>query len=63
VPAKHTQAAIASGITGGVIPKVNAVRRALEGGDTSAHIIDGRAQHALLLEVLTDAGCGTMVSA
>ncbi len=46
-----------------MIPKVNAVRRALEGGVTSAHIIDGRVEHALLLEVLTDAGCGTKVSA
>jgi acetylglutamate kinase len=53
----------AGGITGGMIPKVNAVRRALESGVTSAHIIDGRAEHALLLEVLTDAGCGTKVSA
>jgi acetylglutamate kinase len=53
----------AGGITGGMIPKVNAVRRALEGGVASAHIIDGRAEHALLLEVLTDAGCGTKVSA
>jgi acetylglutamate kinase len=53
----------AGGITGGMIPKVNAARRALEGGVTSAHIIDGRVEHALLLEVLTDAGCGTKVSA
>jgi acetylglutamate kinase len=53
----------AGGITGGMIPKVNAVRRALEGGVASAHIVDGRAEHALLLEVLTDAGCGTKVSA
>ena len=41
---------------------MNAVRRALEGGVRSAHIIDGRVEHALLLEVLTDAGCGTKVS-
>jgi acetylglutamate kinase len=52
----------AGGITGGMIPKVNAVRRALESGVTSAHIIDGRVEHALLLEILTDAGCGTKVS-
>ena len=49
-------------ITGGMIPKVDAVRRALEAGVTSAHIIDGRVEHALLLEVLTDAGCGTKVT-
>lgn len=53
----------AGGITGGMIPKVNAVRRALEGGVASAHIIDGRVDHALLLEVLTDAGCGTKIVA
>jgi len=48
-------------ITGGMLPKVAAVRRALEGGVTSAHIVDGRVAHAVLLEVLTDAGCGTKV--
>jgi acetylglutamate kinase len=53
----------AGGISGGMIPKANAVRRALEGGVRSAHIIDGRVEHALLLEVLTDAGCGTKVTA
>jgi acetylglutamate kinase len=52
----------AGGISGGMIPKANAVRRALKGGVRSAHIIDGRVEHALLLEVLTDAGCGTKVS-
>jgi len=51
----------AGGISGGMIPKVAAVRRALEAGVASAHIIDGRVEHALLLEVLTDAGCGTKV--
>jgi acetylglutamate kinase len=51
----------AGGVSGGMIPKVNAVRRALEAGVTSAHIIDGRVEHALLLEVLTDAGCGTKI--
>jgi len=40
-----------------------AVRRALEAGVASAHIIDGRVEHALLLEVLTDAGCGTKIVA
>jgi len=50
-------------ITGGMIPKVAAVRRALEGGVASAHIIDGRVEHAVLLEILTDAGCGTKVTA
>ena len=45
-----------------MLPKVAAVRRALEGGVGSAHIIDGRVEHAVLLEVLTDAGCGTKVA-
>jgi acetylglutamate kinase len=49
-------------ITGGMVPKVAAVRRALEAGVKSAHIIDGRVEHAVLLEVLTDAGCGTKVT-
>ena len=50
-------------ISGGMVPKVAAVRKALEGGVSSAHIIDGRVEHAVLLEILTDAGCGTKVTA
>lgn len=50
-------------IGGGMIPKVAAVRRALEAGVGSAHIIDGRVEHAVLLEIMTDAGCGTKVTA
>jgi len=49
-------------ISGGMLPKVAAVRRALEAGVASAHIIDGRVEHAVLLEILTDAGCGTKVT-
>ena len=49
-------------ISGGMLPKVAAVRRALEGGVASAHIVDGRVEHAVLLDVLTDAGCGTKVT-
>jgi acetylglutamate kinase len=49
-------------ITGGMVPKAAAVRRALEAGVASAHIIDGRVEHAVLLEILTDAGCGTKVT-
>ena len=48
-------------ITGGMLPKVAAVRQALGAGVASAHIVDGRGEHAVLLEVLTDAGCGTKV--
>lgn len=46
-----------------VQPQLAAVRRALEAGVASAHIIDGRVEHALLLEILTDAGCGTKIVA
>jgi acetylglutamate kinase len=45
-----------------MLPKVAAVRQALEAGVASAHIVDGRVEHAVLLEVLTDAGCGTKVT-
>ena len=47
-------------ISGGMIPKVETCRRALEGGVSAAHIIDGRVEHALLLEVFTDQGIGTL---
>ena len=49
-------------IDASMLPAVQAVRRALEAGVASAHIIDGRIEHALLLEILTDAGCGTKVT-
>ncbi len=48
---------------GGMIPKVEACARAVRCGVGHAHILDGRAPHALLLEVFTDEGVGTMVSA
>lgn len=50
-------------IGGGMLPKVAAARCALEGGVGSAHIIDGRVEHAVLLEILTNAGCGTKITA
>jgi acetylglutamate kinase len=50
-------------VSGGMVPKLAAVRRALEAGVGSAHVVDGRVEHAVLLEVLTDAGCGTKVTA
>ncbi len=49
--------------TGGMIPKVEACARAVRAGVGQAHILDGRTPHALLLEVFTDQGVGTMVSA
>ncbi len=48
-------------ITGGMIPKVEACVKAVEGGVQSAHIVDGRRPHALLLVLFTDTGVGTMI--
>lgn len=48
-------------IHGGMLPKIRAALGAVEGGVASAHIIDGRAPHALLLEVFTDVGVGTLI--
>jgi acetylglutamate kinase len=45
----------------GMIPKMEACLRAVHGGVPSAHVLDGRVAHALLLEILTDSGVGTMV--
>jgi acetylglutamate kinase len=50
-------------IAGGMLPKAAAVRRALTAGVGSAHIIDGRVEHAVLLEILTNVGCGTKITA
>jgi acetylglutamate kinase len=46
-----------------MIPKVEACLMALEQGVGRTHIIDGRLPHALLLEIFTDQGIGTMVTA
>jgi acetylglutamate kinase len=51
-----------SGIDGGMRPKLQACVDAIRGGSQSAHIIDGRIPHSLLLELFTDAGIGTMVT-
>lgn len=48
-------------ISGGMIPKIGACLDALELGARSAHLLDGRIPHVLLLELFTDAGIGTMV--
>jgi acetylglutamate kinase len=47
----------------GMIPKVDCCALALDGGVQSAHIIDGRLPHALLIELFTDEGIGTMITA
>ncbi|HET8639135.1 MAG TPA: acetylglutamate kinase [Solirubrobacterales bacterium] len=49
-------------IDGGMRPKLQTCVDAIQGGAQSAHIIDGRKPHSLLLELFTDAGIGTMVT-
>jgi acetylglutamate kinase len=51
-----------SDIAGGMRPKLAACVEAIGGGVQSAHIVDGRRPHSLLLELFTDAGIGTMVT-
>lgn len=48
-------------VSAGMIPKLRACADAVEGGVEFAHIIDGRVPHALLIELLTDEGIGTMI--
>ncbi len=48
-------------ISGGMIPKTRCATDALKGGVTSVHIIDGRVEHAVLLELFTDQGVGTLL--
>lgn len=50
-------------ISGGMLPKISSALDAAKSGVNSVHIIDGRVPHALLLEILTDAGVGTMIRA
>jgi acetylglutamate kinase len=49
------------GLGSGMVPKMEACLRAVRGGVSRAHVIDGRVPHALLVEVFTDEGVGTMV--
>jgi acetylglutamate kinase len=56
------QKVIANGaLTGGMIPKITACLDALDGGVRSAHLLDGRTRHVLLVELFTDSGIGTMI--
>jgi acetylglutamate kinase len=48
-------------VSGGMIPKLSCCIRSLAQGVRSAHIIDGRVPHSLLLEIFTDSGIGTMI--
>jgi acetylglutamate kinase len=60
---EETHKAIAGGvIAGGMIPKVECCMNSITNGVKSAHIIDGRAKHSLLLEILTDEGVGTVIT-
>jgi acetylglutamate kinase len=45
----------------GMVPKISGCIEALEAGVGRAHLLDGRIEHALLLEIFTDAGVGTMI--
>jgi len=59
---REVDALMADGtITGGMIPKVGYAVDAVNSGVKTAHIIDGRVEHALLLEVLTPEGVGTLI--
>jgi acetylglutamate kinase len=62
--AKEIDALFADGtLSGGMLPKISSALDAARSGVKSVHIIDGRVEHALLLEVLTDEGVGTLIRA
>jgi acetylglutamate kinase len=48
-------------LSSGMVPKMEACLRAVQGGVPRAHVLDGRVAHSLLLELFTDEGVGTMV--
>jgi acetylglutamate kinase len=60
--AKQVNELVESGVIyGGMLPKIGCALDAVQAGVTTAHIIDGRVQHALLLEMFTDEGVGTLI--
>jgi acetylglutamate kinase len=62
--AAELEAMVADGrVAGGMVPKVRSCLEAVQSGVGAAHILDGRAAHALLLEIFTPGGVGTMVVA
>lgn len=62
VGVERLRAMLAAGeLNTGMVPKVASVVTALGGGVAQAHLLDGRIEHALLLEIFTDEGIGTMV--
>jgi acetylglutamate kinase len=60
-PKKIEQLVADGTLSGGMLPKIASALDAALGGVNSVHIIDGRVEHALLLEVLTDEGVGTLI--
>jgi acetylglutamate kinase len=50
------------GLESGMVPKIEACLRAVEGGVRSAHVVDGRVEHCVLVELFTDEGTGTKVT-
>lgn len=61
---KEIDPLITSGtLSGGMLPKINSALHAAKSGVNTVHIIDGRVEHALLLEILTDQGVGTLIKA
>ena len=50
------------GLASGMVPKMEACLRAVRGGVPQAHVLDGRVEHAMLREIFTDSGVGTMVT-
>ncbi len=61
---KRIDALFADGtLSGGMLPKISSALDAARNGVKSVHIIDGRVEHALLLEILTDQGVGTLIRA
>lgn len=59
----EVQTLLADGtVAGGMIPKIESCVQAVRGGVKSAHILDGRIPHVLLLELFTDQGVGTMIT-
>lgn len=64
IEASRIEQLIADGtISGGMLPKINFALEAVNNGVQAAHIIDGRVERAVLLELFTDAGVGTLIKA
>jgi acetylglutamate kinase len=60
---KDDLADMVAGLSSGMRPKASGALTALESGVDKVHILDGRVEHALLLEIFTDSGVGTQVIA